>query len=274
MAAETADERQLAIWNLALRKIGAKKLTSLTDGSPNQLVLTDVYPYVRDAFLCEALWTFAQRRYELLNFTEPEETADDWVTATAYVVGDYVVSSSLTYVCLTAHTSGTFATDLAASKWMLTIDSDDIPMTEDGMDTAYLVPSGLLKINFISDPTARYSVENLLVAETATQVILSDTRGLKIIYTYQNTDLRTYYPMSLEALATRLAHEICFNLTESKSKQDALLEEYEKVRLPRAISSDSQQGSPPQAIQNEWENSRLSGSNVLFPGSGVWHPAV
>lgn len=43
----------------------------------------------------------------------------DWVTATAYVASDVVEESSNIYVCLTAHTSGTFATDLAASKWML-----------------------------------------------------------------------------------------------------------------------------------------------------------
>lgn len=43
--------------------------------------------------------------------------AADWVTSTAYVVGDYVNSSSTTYLCLVAHTSGTFATDLAAGKW-------------------------------------------------------------------------------------------------------------------------------------------------------------
>lgn len=43
----------------------------------------------------------------------------DWVTLTAYAASDVVEESSNIYVCLTAHTSGTFATDLAANKWML-----------------------------------------------------------------------------------------------------------------------------------------------------------
>lgn len=43
--------------------------------------------------------------------------ADDWVTTTAYVVGDYVTESGTVYICLIAHTSGTFSTDLAAGKW-------------------------------------------------------------------------------------------------------------------------------------------------------------
>lgn len=47
----------------------------------------------------------------------PKYTATDWVTATAYVVGNLVQSGGYCYECLTAHTSGTFATDLAAAKW-------------------------------------------------------------------------------------------------------------------------------------------------------------
>lgn len=46
------------------------------------------------------------------------EDPDAWVTSTAYVIGDYVLQSNTIYYCLTAHTSGTFATDLAADKWV------------------------------------------------------------------------------------------------------------------------------------------------------------
>jgi hypothetical protein len=43
-----------------------------------------------------------------------------WLTATVYAFKDIVETGSPTtaYVCVTAHTSGTFATDLAAGKWM------------------------------------------------------------------------------------------------------------------------------------------------------------
>ena len=40
-----------------------------------------------------------------------------WVTTTAYVVGDLRSNGGTNYYCTTAHTSGTFATDLAAGKW-------------------------------------------------------------------------------------------------------------------------------------------------------------
>lgn len=40
-----------------------------------------------------------------------------WVTLTAYAVGDLRSNGGVNYYCTTAHTSGTFATDLAAGKW-------------------------------------------------------------------------------------------------------------------------------------------------------------
>lgn len=42
-----------------------------------------------------------------------------WNTSTDYVVGQLVTESGSTYFCLIAHTSGTFATDLDAGKWLL-----------------------------------------------------------------------------------------------------------------------------------------------------------
>jgi hypothetical protein len=46
----------------------------------------------------------------------------NWATATAYAISpaaDYVVQGGAVYACAVAHTSGTFATDLAAGKWYL-----------------------------------------------------------------------------------------------------------------------------------------------------------
>lgn len=40
-----------------------------------------------------------------------------WLTATSYAVKDVVTQGGIGYVCLVAHTSGVFATDLAANKW-------------------------------------------------------------------------------------------------------------------------------------------------------------
>lgn len=40
-----------------------------------------------------------------------------WVTATAYALGDVVIEDGVVYLCMEAHTSGTFATDLVNELW-------------------------------------------------------------------------------------------------------------------------------------------------------------
>lgn len=52
-----------------------------------------------------------------------ETPAIGWFTATSYAVGQEVWVSSKLYVCNVAHTSGVFATDLAALKWTQVLDA-------------------------------------------------------------------------------------------------------------------------------------------------------
>lgn len=42
-----------------------------------------------------------------------------WATTTAYIVNDLVREDGNSYICIEAHTSGTFSTDLTANKWEL-----------------------------------------------------------------------------------------------------------------------------------------------------------
>lgn len=61
----------------------------------------------------------------------------DWLTATAYSVNDAVWQDRILYRCLIAHTSGTFATDLAAVKWEALLDFDVyIDLAESAATTA------------------------------------------------------------------------------------------------------------------------------------------
>lgn len=64
-----------------------------------------------------------------------------WLTATAYVAGppaDYVTINGSSYQCLVAHTSGTFATDLAAGKWGLVAQAGVNAPTYGGTSTTSL----------------------------------------------------------------------------------------------------------------------------------------
>lgn len=47
------------------------------------------------------------------------EWQGSWVTATAYALNDVVEEGGSSYICISAHTSGVFATDLAFPRWEL-----------------------------------------------------------------------------------------------------------------------------------------------------------
>ena len=77
-----------------------------------------------------------------------------WLTTTAYVVGSLVSNGGYRYRCLTAHTSGTFATDWAAGKWRL------VTSTWGGLywltTTAYVVGDIVHFMTAASGPVLRY----------------------------------------------------------------------------------------------------------------------
>jgi len=59
----------------------------------------------------------------------------EWVTATVYAVNDTVEYGGSGYICVVAHTSGTFSTDLSAGKWEMFVEgvsADSIASTIHG----------------------------------------------------------------------------------------------------------------------------------------------
>jgi DNA-binding XRE family transcriptional regulator len=98
------------IANMSLGRIGAKQFT-LADQTPVQGVQANLhFVHTRDSLLRSFQWNFAKKRFLLVS---------TWLTATDYVVGQYVWTNSLLYKCLVAHTSDVFATDLSSADWIL-----------------------------------------------------------------------------------------------------------------------------------------------------------
>lgn len=75
----------------------------------------------------------------------------NWATATVYAFKDVVVQGGLAYVALAAHTSGVFATDLAAAKWMT-------------FSTAYTTTAFGLSMLAAADATAALTLLGLTVS--------------------------------------------------------------------------------------------------------------
>jgi hypothetical protein len=60
-----------------------------------------------------------------------------WLTSTAYALGDMVQDSAIVYLCMIAHTSGTLATDVAARRFVPVFSA--VPLIADGSVTTAML---------------------------------------------------------------------------------------------------------------------------------------
>lgn len=73
---------EVGICNRALQKLGAKRITSLTENSVNARACNTAYEAVRDALYEDHDWVFAIKRFEIAE----DATAPDWGKAHAYTL--------------------------------------------------------------------------------------------------------------------------------------------------------------------------------------------
>lgn len=99
-----------------------------------------------------------------------------WQTATNYDVDDLVQQGGSTYICLEAHTSGAFSTDLAASKWDLAIEKGE--QGDPGNDSTVPGPQGpgFVHEGAYSGGTA-YAASDVVTYQGSSWIALGATTG-------------------------------------------------------------------------------------------------
>lgn len=103
----------------------------------------------------------------------------NWATATAYALRDLVVSGGDTFICAIAHTSGTFATDKAAGRWLLfalgtSAAASAVPFTPTATISASNVQSALEEAD---SENRALSAAALLAANTVASDLASTVTG-------------------------------------------------------------------------------------------------
>lgn len=86
--------------------------------------------------------------------------------------------------------------------------------------------------------------------------LLANTAVIKIKYIKKVTDTSKYSPAFAEALATKIAADISYSLTQNASLKTQLMQEY-LIKLREARSFDGQESQGDRVYADSWLNARF-----------------
>jgi hypothetical protein len=143
---------------------------------------------------------------------------------------------------VTVHTSGTWATDLAAVKWVATVEP------EYDYDYAYRIPTDCLRVLSNSTNNEETKIEG--------GVLYTDSSDIKIKYIAQITDPDDFDTAFTTALVTQLASALALAVTNNRNVTADMKAEA-KEKKAEAIGTDAQGGgSPDDPRCDSWINAR------------------
>lgn len=296
----------VSIANLAIKKLGGRKITSLTQSGSNEAsAINDVYNDILDEVLSEHPWSFAQKRVAL-DYTVPDDktrTIDDNIYPQMVITG--ATQADPVVITAVAHgyddgdwvkvTGVVGMTELNGNFYIVansTTDTFEIQTTSavdiDGTGYVAYVSGGVIQKAFVLPMTEDgisvvydkpsdlikpiMKSDDYALIKVEQDKIMSNVEGLKIIYTWRNTTVSHYFAKFIQSFATRLASEIAFDITNSVSKAQALMKIYYETVLPSAVSVDSTQNTPQEAQQDEWLNAMHHAGSQYKTTGATWHP--
>jgi len=112
----------------------------------------------------------------------------------------------------------------------------------------YARPSDVIKIHGVSSKNVRYREEG--------DYLVSDTSGLGVRYTYYADDPTKYSSSFMDAFTDKLSSDMAYAIVNSSTLGDKYKNIYEKVSLPKAMSSNSQVGIQQNFQDDAWELSK------------------
>ncbi|KKK92509.1 hypothetical protein LCGC14_2702230 [marine sediment metagenome] len=152
--------------------------------------------------------------------------------------------------------------NFASKRANLAVVTGDPVFTDDGVTIIYQLPTDFIRLTHVNFRGALVKIEG--------DKLLSNTALLAIKYIFRETDTQKYSSKFVLALATRLAADLAFEITASRSLEAQKLLEYHDKRLPQAITVDSQQGTPRVPMQSDILFSRLHGGSSDIVGQTGW----
>jgi hypothetical protein len=181
----------IEICNSALIKVGAGRIVSLDEDSASARLCKEQYPKVLLDLLRAHPWSFAIKRVQLAETTQPEY----------------------------------------------------------GYVSAFQLPNDCLRVlEMEGHETIEWRKEG--------RTIVTDASTVKIKYISSNIPPGNFDNNFAEALAAKIAADICYSLVQSVTLREQLMNEAQ-MKLAQARSFDSQEGSPRVPYAKDWLYSRF-----------------
>lgn len=259
--------------NIALTKIGAAKITSLSDATETAITANLCIDPVKKNLLRLHPWNFAVKRDKL------EATITDVTTAThigsgswritavahGYAVGDWVQTSGIV-LDPSGDINGTYEVTVVNSDDIFTIVEEDVTSgSYSSGGTTWLsnpfeftyklaLPSDCLRVLRVND--AECGVDWRIEG----RFILSQDSELEIKYVQDVTDYTLMDSAFYDLLSTALALEIAYKISQSSTLLEQLAEMYRR-QMGKVRHVDATEDPAETLGADDWINSRFNHSS-------------
>ena len=251
------------IYNLALGKIGEYEVTDGATSTKQYGLCSRFYAKARDETLASHPWNEAKVRIVLvqdtdkpifghnLKFALPSDclrvlTVNDSTGADVSNSQDNVYSWEVAGSYIESDAGETPQT------WATSTEYYDGEMFTDGTYT-YEVLTTHTSDTIANDLTSTYISKTTLNGNTVTA---GDYKVIYMEYIYQLTDTSVFTALLEDAIATKLASKIIVGLTNDMKGKVDLINEYERLVMPKARGVDARQGKARPIFNSEWIRSR------------------
>ena len=204
-ACETLENMLVRPYGLAIRTQGTKFINEVKDSTKAVRLLKFVFNRA-DSYVIE-MGEYYFRFYT--NLGQVVKTLGDttgWITATPYVVGNFVKESSIIYYCIVDHTSGVFATDLTAGKWV----AQDIYEVPHAYEEADLFDVQYAQLNDVIYMAHKDYKQQILTRFGASEWTMGDFVYIGSPYLEDNTGTVTLTPSAVTGSITVTASSATF----------------------------------------------------------------
>lgn len=156
--------------------------------------------------------------------------------------------------------------ELRAHRWSFCLKRTSLAALSDapafGYNYQYALPSDYLGLDMVDDRFPVTVMDNYINTETnewvleGNLILANIDAPLKLRYKAQITDPTMWDTNFREALACRIAAEVCEDLTQSNQKRELAWKEYDEA-IRKAIKSNAIERSPVMLNDDQWMISRI-----------------